>query len=164
MSKKTSATHIDRRGFVKIVITFLGTIMGVVIGLPGISYFISPALKAEKKDDWIPAGELESYPLGTPTLFNFTQTKMNGWERSSQSYGVYVLREDEKKITAFSNVCTHLSCRVSWKEDEKAYLCPCHDAAFDIQGEVIHGPPPHPLDEYQTKIEDGTLYIHLQEG
>ena len=109
-------------------------------------------------------GLLESYPIGKPTLFNFTQTKVNGWERSSHSYGVYILRESEDKVSAFSNVCTHLSCRVNWQEEKQYYFCPCHNASFDIHGLVLTGPPPRPLDEYQTKIEEGNLYIHLLEG
>jgi len=53
---------------------------------------------------------------------------------------------------------------VNWEEDEQTYHCPCHDADFDIHGLVLSGPPPRPLDEYQTKIEEGNLYIHLLEG
>ncbi|MBN2146953.1 MAG: Rieske 2Fe-2S domain-containing protein, partial [Anaerolineales bacterium] len=42
--------------------------------------------------------------------------------------------------------------------------CPCHDAAFAIDGGIIHGPQPRPLDEYEYKIEDGNLLIHYVEG
>ncbi len=164
MSQNPSSSTIDRQGFVKIVMTFLGTIMGAVIGLPFINYFISPSLKGEANEDWIALGALENYPIGEPTLFNFTKTKVNGWEKTSHSYGVFVLRESGGKVTAYSNVCTHLSCRVNWQEEHKQYHCPCHDAAFDIHGNVLSGPPPRPLDEYQTKIEEGNLYIHLLEG
>ena len=164
MRKNPNSSSIDRQGFVKITMTFLGTIMGAVIGLPFINYFISPALKGEASDDWVSLGALESYPIGKPTLFNFTLTKINGWERTSHSYGAYVLRESANKVIVFSNVCTHLSCRVNWQEEEQIYHCPCHDAAFDVHGLVLSGPPPRPLDEYQTKIEEGNLYIHLLEG
>jgi Rieske Fe-S protein len=40
------------------------------------------------------------------------------------------------------------------------YICPCHNGHFSIDGEVISGPPPRPLDVYATKIEDGLLYIN----
>jgi Rieske Fe-S protein len=54
-----------------------------------------------------------------------------------------------------------LSCRVNWKTDKLEYACPCHDGFFDIEGVVVSGPPPKPLYRYETKIEDGTLYIKL---
>lgn len=164
MSADSSPTKLDRRSFVKTVLTFLGSIMGAVIALPFINYFITPALKKDGKEEWISVGPLEDYPIGEPTSFSFVRTQVHGWERSSHSYGVYVLRQSEEEVKVLSNVCTHLSCRVTWKKEEHAYVCPCHDASFDILGDVTHGPPPRPLDEYETKLEDGKLYIHLLEG
>lgn len=164
MSSDSQPSKLDRKGFVKIITTFLGSIMAAVLGLPLINYFITPALGKDQQEDWVAVGPLESYPLGTPTVFSFTRSQVNGWERTSQSYGVYVLRQSAAEVRVFSNVCTHLSCRVTWDEEEEAYLCPCHDASFSETGDVIHGPPPRPLNEYETKVEDGTLFIYLLEG
>ena len=63
-----------------------------------------------------------------------------------------------------SNACTHLSCRVTWNAEKQAYICPCHDAHFDIEGNVIAGPPPSPLKLYEAKVENGTLLILFAEG
>ena len=115
-------------------------------------------------DAWISAGPIESYPVGTPTLFKFTRTTINGWEKTVNSYGAYIYRETEQKVTAFDNTCTHLSCRVTWLEEEQVYLCPCHDGEFDIDGTVVSGPPPRPLDRFETKVEDETLFIRLEVG
>ncbi|MDZ7844827.1 MAG: Rieske (2Fe-2S) protein [Anaerolineales bacterium] len=164
MSSQSQPSKLDRQGFVKIVTTFLGSIMGAILGLPLINYFITPALQKEQIEDWVAVGPLEDYPIGKPQTFTFTRTQINGWERTSQSYGVYVLRQNQADLSVLSNVCTHLSCRVTWKEEQDAYICPCHDASFDIQGEVIKGPPPRPLDQFETKIEEGIIYIHLLEG
>jgi len=151
---------INRRQFVTIVVASVGTIMAAFIGLPAIGYLISPATKVQEKDEWIPLGPLENYPVGTPTLFTFTRTTVNGWEKTANSYGVYVMRYTQEQYKVFSNMCTHLSCRVNWKEDLSDYVCPCHDGRFDIEGQVVSGPPPRPLDEYETKLEEGVLYIH----
>ncbi len=158
--------HLSRNDFVKVTVGALGTIMGMVVGLPVVGYFISPALKSNTSDAWIAAGPLKNYPVGTPTLFTFTRTKINGWEKTVNSYGVYVLRKSEAEadVVAFSNVCTHLACRVTWKGDLNAYVCPCHDGRFDITGKVVSGPPPRPLDAYAAKIENGNLLIHLVGG
>jgi Rieske Fe-S protein len=164
MSQKTSSHHLSRRDFSKIVATFLGSIMGALVGIPIIGYIISPALKSVEIDDWISLGLLDQYPIGTPKLFSFTRSKINGWEKTTNSFGVYVLRDENDKVQTFSNVCTHLSCRVTWQDEQKEYACPCHDAQFDITGEVLKGPPPRPLDRYTNKIEDGNILIHLTEG
>jgi Rieske Fe-S protein len=162
MAEKVKSPKMDRREFAKIVTAFLGTVMGAIVGIPIIGYVIDPALKSQESDDWISLGPLENYPIGVPTPFSFTQTKVNGWERSTLSYGTYVLRhsEIENDLKVLSNRCTHLSCRVTFKEETQTYDCPCHDAKFDIEGEVIYGPPPHPLDEYAHKVEEGVLYIN----
>jgi menaquinol-cytochrome c reductase iron-sulfur subunit len=160
----TESPHLSRNEFVKTVVGIVGTTMAAVIGLPAIGYILSPALKLKSSEAWIPVGKLESYPVGTPTLFSFTRSKVNGWEKTTNSYGVYVYRESETETAAFSNVCTHLSCRVLWHEDVKEYVCPCHDAHFEITGEVASGPPPRPLDTYETKVEEGNLFVHFVEG
>lgn len=159
-----TSPHLDRRQFVNVVLAFLGSIMGAIIGLPAIGYLISPAARVQKKEAWIPLGPLENYPIGTPTLFNFTRTKVHGWEKTVSSYGAYVVRFSPEHLKVFSNMCTHLSCRVNWKEDLKEYVCPCHDGHFDAEGRVTAGPPPEPLHEYEVKIEDGNLFIHFVEG
>ena len=164
MSRKYRSPVMDRRSFVTIVTTALGSLMAAVIGLPVIQYFISPALGKETGDDWISLGSLDGYPFNTPTLFNFTLTKINGWEKSSQSYGVFVLREEGKEVVVYSDVCTHLSCRVNWIEEEEQFFCPCHAAAFDKHGNVLTGPPPRPMDRFETRMDGGQLFIHLREG
>jgi Rieske Fe-S protein len=162
MTGKVKSPKMDRREFTKIVTAFLGTVMGAIAGIPIIGYVIDPALKSQESDEWISLGPLENYPVGVPTPFTFTQTKVNGWERSTLSYGTYVLRysETENDLKVLSNRCTHLSCRVTFKEETQTYNCPCHDAKFDIEGNVIYGPPPRPLDEYAHKVEEGVLFIN----
>jgi len=164
MSSKYHSPNMDRRSFVKIVTSILGTTMAAIVGLPMIQFFISPALNKSTSDDWISLGSLENYPLDIPTPFSFNLTRVNGWERSSQSYGAFVLRQSGSDVIVFSDVCTHLSCRVSWDPEKEKYYCPCHAAFFDKYGEVISGPPPRPLDRYETKMEEDQLLIHLQEG
>ncbi len=155
---------VNRRDFVKIVLGFLGAVMGIVVGLPAIGYLISPATKVQKSEAWIPVGSLDSYEAGVPRLFSFTRSKINGWEKTVNSYGVYVLKNNDGQAQVYSNLCTHLSCRVNWHEELQDYVCPCHDGRFDRQGEVVSGPPPAPLHKYETRLEDGVLYIHLMEG
>ena len=160
----SSSYSINRRGFVKVILALLGSIMGVIAGLPAIGYLISPAVKIRKSEAWIPVGPLENYEIGFPKLFSFTRTQVNGWEKTANSYGVYVLKQSENQAVVYSNLCTHLSCRVTWQEELQQYVCPCHDGRFGGQGNVIAGPPPEPLHQFETKLENNTLYIHIKEA
>lgn len=154
--------EVNRREFVTAVTAFVGAVIGAVIGLPAIGYLIAPALQAKKSEAWIPLGPLTNFPEGVPTLFSFVRSKVNGWEKTSNSYGVYVIRGPNDQVKAFSNICTHLSCRVTWKDQDKEFHCPCHNAVFDIDGKVVSGPPPRPLDTYSAKVENGNLLIFFQ--
>lgn len=156
--------QISRREFVSLTTAAVGALIGAIVGLPAIAYLLDPAFKTSSASAWIPVGKLDSFPVGTPTLATFTRSKTNGWEKSTNSYGAFVLRKTETEVVVYSNVCTHLSCHVNWNADQKEFICPCHDGRFDINGQVIKEPPPRPLDKYETKIESGTLSIHFLEG
>jgi len=153
---------LSRRDFIKIASAWVGGLIGSVFTIPSMAYMLSPAIQAEAKDETvIDLGSLENYPLSLPTRFDFTRTKVNGWERTATNYGLYVVRTSDQDVRVFSDICTHLGCRVSWQPSIENYVSPCHDGHFDKLGNVVSGPPPRPLDEYATKIEGGNLYITL---
>lgn len=156
-----SDKEISRREFIKGATAVIGGLIGAVIAIPSIGFLLSPALRAEEDTDTIDLGLLEKYPVGVPTRFEFTRTRVNGWERTGTNYGLFVFRKSEGEVRVFSDICTHLGCRVTWHDDQKHYISPCHDGHFDIVGNVVSGPPPRPLDEYVTKIENGNLFVQL---
>lgn len=154
--------QVSRRDFMKGTAAVISSLIGALIGIPSVAYMLSPAAKSGGKSDTVIAlGPLEKYPIGIPTRFDFTQTKVNGWERTATNYGLYVVRRSENEVRVFSDICTHLGCRVTWHGDQKHYISPCHDGHFDIMGNVVSGPPPRPLDEFVTKIEGGELFVQL---
>ena len=160
----SDSDNIDRRSFVKIILASVGGFIGLTVGLPAVAYVLDPALQVQSTEGWISAGPMENYELEIPTLFTFTQTKQNGWERTVSSYGVYVTKHTETEATVFSNQCTHLACRVTWKTDNQEYVCPCHDGIFSKDGAVVSGPAPKPLIAYETKVEEGVLFFFFQEA
>jgi menaquinol-cytochrome c reductase iron-sulfur subunit len=166
MAGPASKHGIDRRAFVAGMSALLGSIIAAIIGLPALGYLLSPAIRksATTLGDWIPLGPVEDLPIDQPTLFTFSRTEQIGWERTANSYGVYVVKKNDGSLQAFSNICTHLSCRVSWKEEEQQFVCPCHNGRFGKDGSIISGPQPRPLDAFEYKIEDGTLLVFIQES
>lgn len=65
-----------------------------------------------------------------------------------------------KEFVAYSAVCTHLGCIVSYRSEEDVLFCPCHAGYFDpTNGKVISGPPKKPLPEIKLRIdENGDIY------
>lgn len=52
------------------------------------------------------------------------------------------------ELLAFTAVCTHLNCTVQYDPEAHLIWCPCHNGRFDLNGAVISGPPPRPLEKY----------------
>lgn len=155
-------TQLSRRNFIKATLAGIGGLIGALVGIPSLAYLLSPAHQAGAEEEaGIALGALENYPIGIPTRFDFTRTQVNGWERTSVNYGLYVVRQSESDVRVFSDICTHLGCRVTWHPDLQHYVSPCHDGHFDLLGKNISGPPPRPLDEFVTKIENGNLFVKL---
>jgi nitrite reductase/ring-hydroxylating ferredoxin subunit len=64
-----------------------------------------------------------------------------------------------KGLVAYSDVCTHLSCAVTYQQASKQLFCPCHEGLFDAAtGEVLAGPPTRPLPLIQLAVQDGIIY------
>lgn len=161
-------SEINRREFIKGATTLVGGLITAVIGIPTIAYLIDPALRESAKEAWIPVGRLADMPVGRPTPFSFTRVQVNGWERTSTSHGGFVIRksEDPNDLLILNSRCTHLACSVNWSETDRVYLCPCHDAKFGQQGEVLGGPPPRALDRYEEfrVTDEGMLEIFYKEA
>lgn len=151
---------VSRRDAMKVAISLIGGLIGTAIGIPAIAYLIGPALKKEEAN-WVRVSSLSSIELGTPTLLKPRVTRQSGWIVDEEEVGVYILTEDGRDYHAMSNICTHLGCRVRWIVEKQQFFSPCHNGVFDKHGYVVSGPPPRPLDEFETKVEDDNLYIKL---
>jgi menaquinol-cytochrome c reductase iron-sulfur subunit len=152
---------VGRRKFLTGIIGVVAGAVGVLVGLPAIGYLISPGLKNQSEDVWLVLGPLADLEPGKPRGFPYSRTIKDGWTETNQTGVAYAVTHDGANVKVFSDVCTHLQCRVSWKDDRQIFLSPCHDGRFSIDGEVISGPPPRPLDQFETKIENGQISILL---
>ena len=160
--------ELSRRDFIKVTTGIVGGLIGAIVGLPSVYYLIDPALREGGKEAWIPIGKFEDMQIGTPYPFSFTRVQVNGWERTASSFGGYAIRKSDSpdELVILNSRCTHLGCTVNWDGKADAYICPCHDAKFSMEGEVLDGPPPRALESYgEHRItEDGTIEIFFKEG
>ena len=69
------------------------------------------------------------------------------------------MRETETDIKAFDIHCTHLGCPLAFASGSGTFLCPCHGGSFSIEGEVLGGPPPRPMAQYEVQVVDGEVQV-----
>lgn len=151
--------QVDRRQFLSTLTWAIGALLGAGLGIPAVAYIIGPALQREDTQEWVPLGPTAKVELGTPTLFRTDIERRAGWITNVDELSVYLLTEDGRDFVAMSNVCTHLGCRVRWIADQSQFFCPCHNGVFAKDGSVVSGPPPRPLDRFETKVEEGQVFI-----
>ncbi len=115
----------------------------------------------EAGSEWLEVGPVKDFATGIPQKAEYTQLRRDGWIEETVKKAVWILTKDGQQFTAYDPRCTHLGCAYSWQADRNRFFCPCHDGIYDVDGRVIGGPPPRPLDRYETKVENGTLYIGM---
>jgi len=148
----------SRRDFMRAAILGIGGVIGAAIGLPAVAYVIGPALK-QSASEWIRFGSVSKVESNTPTLFKATVETQTGWINTQEEVSGYVLTENGQDFSVLSNICTHLGCRVRWIAEDGQFHCPCHNGVFAKDGTVVAGPPPRPLDRFESKVEEGVLYV-----
>lgn len=75
---------------------------------------------------------------------------------------VLLIRASETEWKAFSGICTHLNCTVQYRDDSRQIWCACHNGYYDLNGRVVSGPPPRPLEEYTVRLRGDEIVIARQ--
>ena len=134
----------NRRGFLKLITSILGlSALGAFL-YPLLRYLSPGAATATTKPLTIPLSEVpvgaakDLLVMGTPSILIHTK---------------------DKGYIALSRVCTHLGCLVNYDKARQVFICPCHGGTFDLEGNVISGPPPRPLPRYTVKVADSDIVI-----
>lgn len=144
--------EIDRRTFYQTVIYGLNAVMGLALLVPAAVYLLFPP-RARKSGGWVQAGDLKDLKIQQPEEVVFRRTRVDGWKVINEKSSAWLVKMSDKDVVAFTPQCTHLGCAYHWDERGKDFLCPCHTSAFSIDGKVLSGPAPRPLDRYAVKIE-----------
>lgn len=99
-------------------------------------------------------------PVGDVTAGNVSSLQ-EGTVMSVPGSPVFVGR-DSNGLYAMTTTCTHNGCDMSSGQPiATRIVCSCHGSAFDLNGDVVHGPANNPLVHYAVSLAaDGTLMIH----
>ncbi len=147
---------------------FLGFAIGGIAGaialgyaIPLATYLVEPALQ-KTEEPFAPVGSIEGLQPDQPTEMTFMSSEKVGWEEKKVERDVWVVKKPDSTITVFSPICPHLGCGYNWNPAKKEFICPCHGSVFTINGRVLAGPAPRPLDTLPFKIENGILYVRYE--
>ncbi len=154
---------VSRRGFLAVGTGLIGAFIGLTVGIPIVTYVVAPALKKGAAANWTPVGTVTDFKADEPTRVEFTMTKRDGWVERSEKKAVWVLARDGGGVTALNPRCTHLGCAVDWKPDAKEFQCPCHGGRFALDGKVLGGPPPRPMDTLEAKVDQGQVLVQYRD-
>lgn len=135
-----------RRNFINYFLG--GSLAGTIIAfLYPIISFILPTKQTEAVIKKISAAKLGELAPNTYKIFKFGTTP-----------GILINTSDGE-LKAFSGICTHLTCTVIYESDTGTLLCPCHNGRFDLNGNVVSGPPPKPLESYNVEISGEDIVV-----
>ena len=123
---------------------FLGTAAGAltVAVLYPVLRFVSPPEVPEASTNQVEAG-----PTNDPELLEkgFKIVRFG-------ADPVILVRLSDTEFRAFAGTCTHLDCIVEFQKDKQRIWCNCHNGDYNLQGQVVAGPPPKPLEPFKVDL------------
>ena len=147
-----------RRGFYAAAIYGLWGIITAALGLPALMYlFVPPRLR--RQNDWVDAGDISQLEPGNPVEMTFRRNRVDGWKVTSEKTTAWVVKFSNDRVVAYAPQCTHLGCAYHWDQEKDQFICPCHNSVFSLEGKVLDGPAPRPLDRFQSKIQGNELML-----
>jgi len=71
----------------------------------------------------------------------------------------YLMQPKTGTFLAYSAICTHQGCVVSFDSGAGGFQCPCHGAQFDATGAATRGPARDPLQAYSVTVTGSDIFI-----
>jgi menaquinol-cytochrome c reductase iron-sulfur subunit len=158
----------ERRGF---LFKALAMLLGAVAYLPpmliGVVSFLNPLRQKAQAGQFMRLATLDALPAdGPPLKTTVTMDRVDAWNRSAnQPVGaVFLSRIGPNEVRAIHVVCPHAGCFVSYDPGKKSFLCPCHNASFDLEGKRLDAVSnsPRDLDTLECKIEGSEVWVRFQ--
>lgn len=135
-----------RKSFINLFLG--GSLIGAVASFlyPVIRYLIPPK-QSEADVNSIVVAKVGELAPNTSKVFKF-----------GSKPGI-LINTTQGDLMALIAVCTHLTCTVVYEADAEILFCPCHNGRFDVNGNVISGPPPAPLETLDVKIAGEDIIV-----
>ncbi|WP_188453871.1 QcrA and Rieske domain-containing protein [Virgibacillus oceani] len=163
MSEKKQ--QVSRRQFLNYTLTGVGGFMAAGMLVPMLRMAVDPVLQESAAGDLVNVGLAVEDITNEPQRVDWKIDQVDAWYESKVGKSAWVYKNDNDEIVALSPICKHLGCVVSWEGSEQfpdQFYCPCHGGRYHKDGQNIPGTPPTaPLDVYESKVENGMLYLGM---
>jgi cytochrome b6-f complex iron-sulfur subunit len=133
-----------RRGFLKLLTS--------ILGLGALSALLYPLVRFLTPSEATIAAKKVSIPTQEVPLEAAKDLLIRGVPS-------IVIHTKDKGYIALSRVCTHLGCLVNYNKERQILICPCHAGTYDLEGNVLSGPPPRPLPRFSLRVEGDQIVI-----
>ncbi len=147
-----------RRGFLKLASGILTTLVSLTLGIPLVGTLVGSAWRP-RKSHWSKVTNVESLPPGQPASLTFADKIEDAYINETVLHSVWAVKYSGAKAVVYSPICPHLGCEYIWDTQTGHFECPCHGSVFALDGKVLAGPAPRPLDTLPTKIQNGDLAV-----
>lgn len=155
--------QVSRRQFLNYTLMGVGGFMAAGMLISPVRMAIDPVLKSTGAGDLANVGLSVDDITTDPQRVDWSVEQVDGWYDSDVERTAWVYKNDNDEVVAFSPVCTHLGCFVSWEGNDahpNEYFCPCHGGRFLKDGTNVPGTPPlTPLNRFEQEIKDGMLFL-----
>ena len=158
VTEAEAVNDVGRRRFYLTFIYGLWALISAALAAPALVYLLLPP-RVRGGTEWVDAGDIGQLQPKIPVEKVFRRNRTDGWKITSEKETAWVVKLPDQQIVAFGPQCTHLGCAYHWDEATSEFLCPCHSSVFSLDGAVVSGPAPRPLDRYDVKVESGKLLI-----
>jgi len=109
--------------------------------------FMNPPSVPEASTNEVSAGKVQDLKPNSGKIVKFG------------SRPALLIRVNETEWRAYSAICTHLNCTVQFQDSTRQIWCACHNGYYDLNGKVVSGPPPRPLEGYAVHIRGEDVVI-----
>ena len=154
-----SSPELTRRNIAARATYGLFSLIGMALSAP-VTVYLFARPKTENEKGWLDAGSLGNLAIGAPRSVSVPRVHVDGWKLRSEKITVWIVRQPDGEVRAFSPQCTHLGCAYHSDKTKGKFVCPCHGSEFSFGGKVLAGPAPRPLDQYAVKVDGDRLWLN----
>jgi Rieske Fe-S protein len=148
-----------RRNFFIKVITGVHALMGATLASILGAAALAPSFR-RRDESWLHAAALDAVRENEPLAVTLRVARQDGYSQVVDRTVVYLVRQGGE-VKALQSTCTHLGCRTSYDKPNKRIVCPCHGGVYDLQGNVVEGPPPAPLPSIPTRVDGDQVLVQV---
>jgi Rieske Fe-S protein len=154
-----SAQDKNRRNF--LLLLPYAILAGITATIAAAAFrFLRPVSAEAATPGWTDVAPVAEISGDKPIMRSILVEHKAGWSSKLEEHLVYVLPQHNRQV--LTAACPHEGCNVSWREDQNAFACPCHESYFTADGARINGPARRGLDPLPSREANGILQVQFR--